>query len=142
MPKNVTLHRTEDQLEAFAYLASFAFFVLTHLRSPISLVTIALLGVNVFSIQDYVRSDKATVEVLKPVADNRPFSLMPEAMAQDKTKNQIVIDGKTYGTFDPEYECWKIAGKPAIAVHHKPSGNIFAVGSDLLETERVKSMKK
>lgn len=140
MAKNVTLHRTDDQLEAFAFLASFAFFVITHLRSPISLVTIALLGFNVFSLQDYVRSDKAKIEIAQPLSENTSFSLMPEAIAQ--IKNEIKIDGKLFGYFDPDVIAWKLVDKPVLLVHQKSSGAIFTVRVDALKSEQMKQYKQ
>lgn len=136
--KTVTLHRTDDSFEAFSYIASYAFFVLTHWRSPLTWVTGLALGINVFSLQDYLRSDKAKVEIAKPIG--AAISLIPQAIAQ--SKNEIKIDGKLYGFFDPDVEAWKLVGKPTLLVHQKSTGVVFTVQADALEQERMKSFKK
>lgn len=143
--KDFAIHKTDDQAEAFAYFASFVLFVLTHWRSPLTWVTGALLGVNVFSLQDYVRSDKVDVEVRKPLSANTSFSLMPEAFAQEKGKvkeNAIVINKQLWGYFDPDFECWKLIDEPTVLVHQKSTGLVVGVATKKLQTEQMKSLKR
>lgn len=139
--KSVKVVRLDSQLEAFGYLASFVFFVITHPFAPVSLLTIGVLAGNAYSIQDYFRSDKAKVEIAKPIGDNRGFSIMSEAIAQEKKPNQIIIDNKLYGYFDPDVTCWKVIGKPTILVHQWSTGATFNVETDALEPARMKSLK-
>jgi hypothetical protein len=140
--KSVKVVRLDSQLAAFGYLCSYAFFVITHPLTPVSLLTIGLLGYNGFSLSKYFTSEQAKVEVAKPLTENASFSLIPEAIAQEKPNpNGIYIGKKLYGYFDPDVECWKIAGKPLVLIHQKSTGSVFTVGVDALEPDRMKSFK-
>lgn len=136
--KSVKVVRLDTQLDAFAYLCSYVFFVITHPFTPVSILTIGLLGFNGFSLGNYFTSEQAKVEVAKPIGAS--FSLMPQAVAQ--VKNEIKIDGKVYGYFDPDVEAWKIVGKPVVLIHQKSTGAIFTVSVDALEAEQMSKFKK
>jgi hypothetical protein len=136
--KSVKVVRVDSQLIAFGHLASYVFYVITHPLTPISILTIGLLGWNGFSLGKYFTSEQAKVETAKPIGAS--FSLMPQSVAQ--VKNEIRIGGKVYGYFDPDVEAWKLVGKPMLLVHQKSTGAIFTVAVDALEPQRMKSMAK
>lgn len=137
-----TLLKTDDQIEALSWVASFLGFVFTHKFSPLSIAFYLAVGINVFSLTDYVSSDKAQIKIADPVSDNRPFSLMPEAVAQSNGELPIVIDKKVYGYYDPAYQVWKLADKPTLLVFHRPSGAVFTVSADALRKDKVQQFKK
>jgi hypothetical protein len=138
--KSVKVVRIDSQLIAFGHLASYVFYVLTHPLTPISLLTIGLMGWNGFSLGKYFTTEQAKVQKVEPLSDNRTISLMPEAIAGEK-RDSILIDGKLYGFSDPDVESWKLSGKPTILIHQRSTGAIFTVEVEALNPNRMKSYK-
>jgi hypothetical protein len=139
--RRATIRKYGSQLEAFAALASFVFYAITNCYRPVCLIFWAIVGVNIFSLQDYARSDKSTVKVATPASSqNLGFQLIPEAVA-GSLGDSIKVNGVFWGMRDPNFECWKIAGKPTILLYGRSEGKMFSIDAPGLSQSRLQKLK-
>jgi predicted RND superfamily exporter protein len=110
--------------EAINYMfAGLKYFLIHHtLKTLLALLLIC--GSSLYVVVDYYTSQKTTVKSAEPISQT--FSIMPQATAEQQL-NPIVINGKTYGYYDPNLEVWKDAHAERFLVHNKQSGQIYWV---------------
>ena len=143
MAKSITLKQPESEFEAIGYFASAMFFWLTHPWKITSIVFLALFGFNAFSVYSNWTSDKAQIEVAKPIGETRQsFSLIPMAMASDSKADSIIINGKLWGFKDPNVDAWKVRGESAVLLHDKDHDVVVKARVDGLDHDRMKQLKK
>ena len=85
-----------------------------------ALTMLAGASANVDALVQLVTTTRVTVEERAPIdtteVHGAAFSLMPQAIAQDKPKGELVrIGGKAWFYADPTWRTWKVAGEPALA---------------------------
>ena len=151
----------EDSRKAFGALASGLWFFIR--KKTIPTVMLALMGGGGawwYQSNDagyHIKIEKAVpVEVVAP-ADTIPkshgslFSVFPEAYAaQPFRQNQmksipeyaIIIEKKYYGTYDPRFQIWKMAGKPVLMIWDKVENRVFLAEAQVFDTDRLKQEAK
>jgi hypothetical protein len=109
------IKQTDDVTEALCLLAGGAFYFLKHHTMKTILAIMLICGANIYVVFDYLRSDKITVEKLKPLTSS--ISIFPELYAGGE--NPIILDGKYYGENDVNYLIYKIKGSNEIIIYNK-----------------------
>lgn len=130
--------------KAIVMIASGVIFFLTKHPYKTIIALIFMLSGPTYIVFDYFSSDRAKVELAKPIGENvATFSLMPEAVAatKDAPKDSIIIDGKLYGWSDPGFKAWKILDQPVILLWDKDHGKVFKVEAPVSH-EKLEQFKK
>ena len=140
---SITLKQPESEFEAIGYFAGAMYFWLTHPLKVTSLVFLGLFGFNAFSVYSNWTSDKAQIEVAKPIGEvsGVSFSLIPTAFASDK-RDSIIINGKLWGFRDSQIDAWKLSGEPAVLLHDKDHDVVIKARVDGFDHESMKQFKK
>jgi len=139
--KTVKIERLDSQLQAFGHLASFIFYCITHPFKPVSVILWLVVSLNTYQAMDYLTSTKARIKLAEPVSQTTAFSLLPIAMAEQPA-DSIKINGRVYGFKDPDYNVWKLRGKPTLLIHNIPANVIITVEVDALTTNQLRQYKK
>lgn len=110
--------------EAINYMFIGLKYFLIHHTLKTGLALLLICGSSLYVVIDYYTSQKTSVKTAEPISET--FSIMPQATAEQQL-NPIVINGKTYGFYDPNIEVWKDAHGDRFLVHNKQSGQIYWV---------------
>ena len=148
--------KTYDGWEAWGFLLSALVYLIKH-PTTYGAPLVLLLGGGIFNeVSHYSGIDIQIVSKAKPIdvgedgSFNLPpaprgFSLMPEALAQDKSRtwkspNAIVIDKQFFDFYDERYKLFKKEGKNEILVYHVPtkSGVWWEAEAGMFDEEKYK----
>jgi hypothetical protein len=122
--KTDTLYEAQNLNEAMDYMwAGLKYFLIHHTKKTV-IVVLLISGSSLYVVFDYVTSTKAKVFEAKPIGTTMTFHVQPSAIAAPLGGEPIVINGKTYGYYDPTLEVWKEAGSDRFLVHNKVTGEI------------------
>ena len=114
--------------EAINYMFAGLKYFLIHHTVKTLLALLLICGSSLYVVVDYYTSQKSHVDKAEPISQT--ISIMPQAYADQK--NPIIIDGKTYGYYNPDYEVWKEYHSDRFLVHNKVTGAIYWVSVESL----------
>lgn len=109
------IKQTDNVDEALCMLFGGLMYFLKH-HTKKTLITIMLVcGSIICVLFDYLSSDTIKVEKLKPLTEE--MSLFPNLFAQGK--NTIMLDGKYYGEYDPNFIVYKLKNSNELIIYNK-----------------------
>lgn len=109
------IKQTDNVDEALCMLFGGLMYFLKH-HTKKTLITIMLVcGSIIYVLFDYLSSDTIKVEKLKPLTEE--MSLFPNLFAQGK--NTIMLDGKYYGEYDPNFIVYKLKNSNELIIYNK-----------------------
>ena len=119
---DVSLTEARDTSEAINYIfIGVKFFLLKHTLKTLLVLMLMAVG-PIYVGWDYFTSAKVKIEKALPLDEDTGwrFSIMPEAYASTGEKpNEIRIDGKLYGYYDPLFTVYVMQGRQKLFIYDK-----------------------